>query len=179
MPPRRRAAAGAQSTLSFGNQSRVTKPSTTPATVHKAKNLDSPLPTDQSASGTPEPQQVLASEPTKPHIAELVVRQQAAKEHDEPRSAEDERALKLSTQDLQTYWNKEEWSRKTPRGEYRLRAICDWTPADFTLTVHQKDLSLEEKILRHFDLSSQYGVCIPLFPLGKRCLDPCRILCTC
>jgi hypothetical protein len=26
-------------------------------------------------------------------------------------------------------------------------------------TVHQADLDLEEKILRHFDLSSQYGVC--------------------
>lgn len=25
--------------------------------------------------------------------------------------------------------------------------------------VHQADLDLEEKILRHFDLSSQYGVC--------------------
>lgn len=26
--------------------------------------------------------------------------------------------------------------------------------------VHQDDLDLEEKILRHFDLSSQYGVCL-------------------
>lgn len=25
--------------------------------------------------------------------------------------------------------------------------------------VHQEDLSLHEKILRHFDLSTQYGVC--------------------
>lgn len=27
--------------------------------------------------------------------------------------------------------------------------------------VHQQDLDLNEKILRHFDLSSQYGVCHP------------------
>lgn len=117
MPPRRRTAAAAQSTLSFGNQSRVTKPSTTPATLHKAKNLDSPLPTDKSASGTPEPQEVLASESTKPHVAELVVRQQATKEHEQPLSAEDKRALKLNRQDLQKYWNKEERSRKAPRGD--------------------------------------------------------------
>jgi hypothetical protein len=26
--------------------------------------------------------------------------------------------------------------------------------------VHQEDLSMNEKILRHFDLSSQYGVCL-------------------
>jgi len=121
MPPRRRAAGGGQSTLSFGNQSRVTKPSNTPATLHKGKSLDSPLPTDNSVSGTPEPQQVLASEPTKPHVAELVVREQAAKEHEEPQSAEDKRALKLSRPDLQKYWNKEERSRKAPRGEYKLR----------------------------------------------------------
>ncbi|KAJ5674456.1 uncharacterized protein N7477_004390 [Penicillium maclennaniae] len=148
MPPRRHAAAAAQSTLSFGNQSRVTKPSTTPATLHKGKTLDSPLPTDKSASGTPEPQQVLASEPSKPHIAEVVVRQQATKEHEEPLSAEDKRALKLTKQDLQKYWNKEERSRKAPR-------------------VHQQDLYLEEKILRHFDLCSQYGPCIGIARLKR------------
>lgn len=119
MPPRRRAAAsGAQSTLSFGTQSRVTKPSTTPAALHKAKNLDSPvsLASDKSASGTPEPEQVLASEPTKPHVAELVVRQQAATEIKEPLSEEDKRALKLSKQALQKYWREEEQRRKAPRG---------------------------------------------------------------
>lgn len=31
-------------------------------------------------------------------------------------------------------------------------------------TVHQQDLSLHEKILRHFDLSSQYGVSLPFPP---------------
>lgn len=121
MPPRRRTAApGGQSTLSFGNQSRVTKPSTTPSTLHKTKNLDAPasVPSDKSASVTPEPQQVLSSEPSKPHIAELVVRQQAAAETKEPLSEEDQRALKLSTQDLQRYWEKEEQSRKAPRGEW-------------------------------------------------------------
>ncbi|KAF3385295.1 DNA polymerase delta subunit 4 [Penicillium rolfsii] len=141
MPPRRRAAAGGQATLSFGNQSRVTKPSSTPTAIHKAKILDSPAEV-ASPSGTPEPQQVLAdAHPSKPHVAELVVREQAAAERKEPLSAEDERALKLSRKDLQSYWRKEEQKRRTPR-------------------VHQADLDLEEKILRHFDLSSQYGPCI-------------------
>lgn len=31
------------------------------------------------------------------------------------------------------------------------------------MLVHQENLGLEEKILRHFDLSSQYGVRCPFF----------------
>lgn len=119
MPPRRRtAAANGQATLSFGNRSRVTKPST-PSTHHKAKNLEAPasIPSDNSVSGTPEPQQIIASDPSKPHVAELVVRQQAAAEVKEPLSEEDQRALKLSKQDLQRYWKKEEQSRRAPRSE--------------------------------------------------------------
>lgn len=34
-------------------------------------------------------------------------------------------------------------------------------------TVHQQDLSIHEKILRHFDLCSQYGPCIGI-PRVKR-----------
>ena len=34
-------------------------------------------------------------------------------------------------------------------------------------TVHQEDLSIHEKILRHFDLCSQYGPCIGI-PRVKR-----------
>ena len=122
MPPRRRGAASgaAQSTLAFGAQSRVTKPSTRAATTHQGKNLDSATsvqPT-KSTSGTPEPQHVLATaEPTRPHVAELVVRQQATVEHQEPLSVEDQRALKLDTKDLQRYWRKEEQSRMAPRGK--------------------------------------------------------------
>ncbi|KAJ5102280.1 hypothetical protein NUU61_004502 [Penicillium alfredii] len=154
MPPRRRggntaSSRAAQSTLSFG--ARVTKPATPSANL-KAKNLDSPvsLPTDKSASATPEPQQVPVTpvEPSQPHVAELVVRQQAAAEIQAPLSMEDKRAMNLSRQDLQRYWEKEEQSRKAPR-------------------VHQQSLDLEEKILRHFDLSSQYGPCIGIARLKR------------
>lgn len=120
MPPRRRGATGAnQSTLAFGNQSRVTKPSTAPSAIHQTKaDAPAPVPSEKAASGTPEPQQVLASaHPSKPHVAELAVRQQATKEQREPRSEEDERALKLQYKDLARYWRNEEQSRKTKRSE--------------------------------------------------------------
>lgn len=33
--------------------------------------------------------------------------------------------------------------------------------------MHQGDLTLEEKVLRHFDLSSQYGPCIGITRLNR------------
>ncbi|KAJ5200704.1 hypothetical protein N7491_008490 [Penicillium cf. griseofulvum] len=134
----RRAANRSQSTLSFGG--RVTKPGTAPS--HKAKALES-TPSLPDTSATPEPQQlpVTPKEPSKPHVAELAVRQQAAVEHQAPPSEEDKRALKLNKQDIWRYWQAQEKTRMTPRA-------------------HQQGMDVEEKILRHFDLSSQYGPCI-------------------
>ncbi|KAJ5356941.1 hypothetical protein N7517_011550 [Penicillium concentricum] len=139
--PRRAANTRSQSTLSFGAQGRVTKPVTAPS--HKAKALDSTPLSDNSAPATPEPQQlpVTPNEPSKPHVAELAVRQQAAVEHKTPPSEEDKRALKLNKQDIWRYWRAQEQSRKTP-------------------SAHQQGMDVEEKILRHFDLSSQYGPCV-------------------
>jgi DNA polymerase delta subunit 4 len=120
MPPRRTGTgpAGSQSTLSFGSRARVTKPVTKPS--QKAKALGSPAPSlsDKSASGTPEPQQasVIPVEPSKPHVAELVVRQQAAAEHQAPLSEEDKRALKLTKKDIWRYWQAQEQARKAPPG---------------------------------------------------------------
>ncbi|KAJ6118566.1 hypothetical protein N7471_013186 [Penicillium samsonianum] len=142
MPRRAANKTGSQSTLSFGARGRVTKPVAAPS--HKAKALDStPALSDKSASATPEPQQlsVTPNEPSKPHVAELAVRQQAAVEHQAPPSEEDKRALKLNKQDIWRYWMAQEQTRKTPRA-------------------HQQGMDVEEKILRHFDLSSQYGPCI-------------------
>lgn len=45
---------------------------------------------------------------------------------------------------------------------------------DFYGTVHQGDLDLEEKILRHFDLSSQYGVCSDALHQDSFCIWPTR-----
>ncbi|KGO76345.1 DNA polymerase delta, subunit 4 [Penicillium italicum] len=139
MPRRAANKPGSQSTLSFGG--RVTKPVTVPS--HKAKALESTPLSDKSASATPEPQQlsVIPDEPSKPHVAELAVRQQASIEHQAPRSEEDKRALKLNKQDIWRYWRAQEQTRKAPRA-------------------HQGGMDVEEKILRHFDLSSQYGPCV-------------------
>lgn len=41
------------------------------------------------------------------------------------------------------------------------------TTSLFPQTVHQGDVHLHEKILRHFDLSSQYGPCIGIPRLDR------------
>ncbi|KAJ5990202.1 hypothetical protein N7522_010409 [Penicillium canescens] len=151
MPPRRRAGntTSAQSTLSFGNRSRVTKPVTKP--TDKAKVLDSTPPLSQkSTSATPEPQNVSVSpvEPSKPHVAELAVRPQPTVETPAPWSEEDKRALKLTKQDIWRYWRAQEESRKAPR-------------------IHQQGIDVEEKVLRHFDLSSQYGPCVGIARVNR------------
>ncbi|KKK12872.1 hypothetical protein AOCH_004967 [Aspergillus ochraceoroseus] len=91
---------------------------------------------------------VSATEPSKPHVAELAVRQQARQEIKQPLSAEDKRAIKITKKELQQYWNQLESKSRGPR-------------------VHQDGLSVDEKILRHFDLSSQFGPCIGIARLKR------------
>ncbi|ODM20195.1 hypothetical protein SI65_05183 [Aspergillus cristatus] len=157
MPPTRRrtgnTSAANQSTLSFGSSARVTKPTAPTPTSQKAKALEpaaSVVPEEhkpekpQPSNDVAEPQQipVTPAEPSKPHTAELAVRGQAKVETKEtPWGEEDKKALNVSEKDLVRYWKSEEEGRRAPR-------------------VHQEDLGLHEKILRHFDLSSQYGPCI-------------------
>jgi DNA polymerase delta subunit 4 len=62
------------------------------------------------------------------------------------RTPEEERASKVTDAQIKRYWKEREAERKAPR-------------------VHQGDVSLEEKILRLFDMSSQFGVCLPPIPL--------------
>ncbi|PKX95286.1 putative DNA polymerase delta subunit 4 [Aspergillus novofumigatus IBT 16806] len=139
-----------QSTLSFGGKSRVTKPSATSTRSQKTKDLEPISAAVSSTEEVPDPDQVpvAPSEPSQPHVAELAVRQQAREEIQQPLSGEDQKAIKITEQELQRYWKKEEQARKAPR-------------------VHQEDLSLHEKILRHFDLSSQYGPCIGIARLKR------------
>lgn len=156
MPPTRRRTGNPstanQSTLSFGSNARVTKPTAPTLTSPKPKTLERVPPIapeehkpekPQPSNGVAEPQQipVTPAEPSKPHTAELVVRGQAKVEtKEQPCGEEDKKALKVSEGDLVRYWKGEEEGRRAPR-------------------VHQEELGLHEKILRHFDLSSQYGVC--------------------
>lgn len=162
MPPTRRRTGNPstanQSTLSFGSSARVTKPIAPTPTSQKPKTLEpaSPVVPEehkpeelQPSNDVAEPQQfpVTPAEPSKPHTAELVVRGQARVETKEkPWGDEDKKALKVSEGDLVRYWKGEEEGRRAPR-------------------VHQEELGLHEKILRHFDLSSQYGVCCSCYCL--------------
>ncbi|KAH8792103.1 putative DNA polymerase delta subunit 4 [Hyaloscypha finlandica] len=57
------------------------------------------------------------------------------------RTPEEERASRVTDAQIKRYWKEREAERKAPR-------------------VHQGDVSLEEKILRLFDMSSQFGPCI-------------------
>ncbi|KAB8079332.1 DNA polymerase delta, subunit 4-domain-containing protein [Aspergillus leporis] len=152
MPPTRRrggatAARPNQATLSFGSKSRVTKPSRSTQT-QKTKDLEPITASFPDKSVEPEQATVTSAEPSQPHVAELAVRQQAQAEIQQPLSEEDERAIKITERDLQQYWRKEEGKRRGPR-------------------VHQEDLTMHEKILRHFDLSSQFGPCIGIARLKR------------
>lgn len=154
-------AAAAQSTISFGSKSRVTKPSAAPthASAKKIKHdIVEPIVSDVSTEEiqTPEP-----DVEKKPTTAEIAIREQTKREFQAPtRDEVEEQALKLSNAQLKKYWKAREDERKVPRGMFLL---CHEKRLNTRLTcpstVHQEDLSMNEKILRHFDLSSQYGVC--------------------
>lgn len=125
MPPTRRRG-GNQATLSFGSAARVTKPSAPTPVSQKAKTLESlpsrPAPSEKPSNDVAEPEQVpvTPTEPSKPHVAEVVVKDQAKSETQpqrEPWGEEDTKALELSEKDLQRYWKHQEEGRIAPRGK--------------------------------------------------------------
>ncbi|KIX08341.1 uncharacterized protein Z518_02997 [Rhinocladiella mackenziei CBS 650.93] len=158
MPRGRRAKAktapSAQSTLSFNNKAaRVTKSSNKQddAVKKAVSKLSEPVKAqaedeaaaiqEESVKVTPEPEEkvVEVDVATRESPVKTKARRQKNAE-----TAKDERELaaeKITDAQLEKYWKAEEDSRLAPR-------------------VHQSTLPLHEKILRHFDLSSQYGPCI-------------------
>ncbi|DAA73582.1 TPA_exp: putative DNA polymerase delta subunit 4 [Trichophyton benhamiae CBS 112371] len=156
MAPRRKAAESRksnQATLQFGSQSKISKPfsnASIPGKDLKQKSTspkEISLPTHSLPKKQDEGQQQL-QEPTAEVTATpasttstAVVHEQARAEAALPKSKEDEQAEALTLKQLHAYWRAEERKRTASR-------------------VHQADLSIEEKILRHFDLCSQYGPCI-------------------
>jgi DNA polymerase delta subunit 4 len=121
---------GSQKTLSFGHK--VTKAGTNPfAKDAKAK------------AHTINPKTLDVG-----HVdSEAAVAEQARIEVESfkrERTAEEERASKVTDAQIRRYWREREAERKAPR-------------------VHQEGVSLEEKILRLFDMSSQFGVCFHIF----------------
>lgn len=151
MPPTRRktsgSAARAQQTLAFGpNSNKVTKPSL-PAAGKKKTSLP---PTDSerlqkavadTSTPSPAPEDEYPSPPEQQLESPraLAIRGQGAAETKDVKSEAEEKGSKVSDAQVKRYWTSKEDERIAPR-------------------VHQRGLSVNEKILRHFDLSSQYGV---------------------
>lgn len=151
MPPTRRKPSGsnarAQQTLAFGPHSnKVTKPSV-PAAGKKKPSL---TPTDSErlqkavadiSTPSPGPEDEYPPRPEEQLESprSLAIRGQGAAKTEDVKSELEEKGSKVSDAQVKKYWKGKEDERIAPR-------------------VHQRGLSVNEKILRHFDLSSQYGV---------------------
>lgn len=142
MPPTRRsrtsggpAAKGSQQTLSFG-ASKLSK-----TTFTSAKDKLAPAP------ASPPLKAELGHVSSEPAVAEQAkveverIKSEVKEEEGKEviRSPEEVRASKVTDAQIRRYWRDREAERRAPR-------------------VHQGDLSVEEKVLRYFDMSSQYGV---------------------
>ena len=142
MPPKRRStgatAKSTQSTLAFhGTSNKVTKPGA--RTVNAKKNL---LSESVKTNEKPEVANVEIEEEEEedtPTTAEAVIIKQAEQVQEQTQSTPEEiEARQVKPKQLQAYW------KKLNTGSAR--------------RYHQEDLSLEEKILRKFDMTAQFGV---------------------
>ncbi|KAF0325179.1 DNA polymerase delta subunit 4 [Colletotrichum asianum] len=143
MPTTRRSTGGArarpgpargQSTISFSHK--VSKP--VPKDLKKAAVLGSAVERAEQAKKE-EAAQVDEIQVDEPETKE----EEEAKEEVPEKSEAVIRAEKISDAQINKYWKSIEAERIAPR-------------------VHQKDVTLAEKVLRYFDVSSQYGPCIGL-----------------
>ncbi|KAL8913873.1 MAG: hypothetical protein Q9171_001366 [Xanthocarpia ochracea] len=156
----------AQQTLAFGRNNKITKPSLPPPSSRKVSKVKSEDVTQPALSEVakvedakaedlkeePESAQVVNEDPA---LAEGRERAMAIRSDIQRREVDttgqdpmEEKAKGVTEAAVKRYWREREQERKAPR-------------------VHQRDLSLHEKILRHFDLSSQYGPCVGI-PRMKR-----------
>ncbi|KAI4214884.1 MAG: hypothetical protein LQ351_002597 [Letrouitia transgressa] len=148
------------------------------------KSADIAAPDDEAAAAEsiPVPESKELAQGREMAIREAKAREtESGKQEDEA----EERARKVSEAAVRRYWAAEEQGRKAPRGTFVLLcflpfpdvdgiflfsqdlSLRGWLAANFGVPVHQQALSMHEKILRHFDLSSQYGPCVGI-PRVKR-----------
>lgn len=143
MPPTRRSTGGArarpgpvrgQSTISFSG--RVSKSVPTDAkkavvspSVAKAAGPET-ISSPAEEFDSAEVEELDVTDETEPELQEETVREKTEAEA---------RAEQISDAQIKKYWKAVESQRKAPR-------------------VHQQDLDVSEKVLRYFDVSSQYGV---------------------
>jgi len=150
MPPSRRRTGNSavkQATLSFGQKSKVSKASATSASSTKKEKGIERAASSVSAEDSFDEQVTTVALPSEPHTAEVAIRTQANAEVEQPRTKEDVRACKITEADLKRYWGNEERKKKA--------------------RVRRDGLDTYENILRHFDLSSQYGPCVGISRLSR------------
>ncbi|KAI3328006.1 hypothetical protein HD806DRAFT_345508 [Xylariaceae sp. AK1471] len=149
MPTTRRSSGGGrpsnkQATLSFNH--RVTKSvpksakdiSSAPAKQSPlAKHVINAEPAAKDEVDSDVDEKVQVQEPEQ--VVELELEPEPEPAHEKTEA--ELRADKVTTRQISQYWNKLERERRTKR-------------------VHQEDLTLAEKILRYWDVSSQYGPCV-------------------
>lgn len=142
MPPKRRASGPAtksqQSTLAFhGGANKVTKAGA------RAQDTKKDLQSKSAIKAIkPEVIDLEPVEQAKPTTVEADIIDQVEKEvvaQETERNPDDEAARRITDATTKKYWTAKEKQRTAPR-------------------VHQDDLSLHEKVLREFDMSSHYGV---------------------
>lgn len=135
-----RSASNKQATLSFRNQSKVTKPSK--GIVGK----DTASPKSKKVVDIIEQEELPTSAPASPPKAEVAINEVLEEPVQHPESKEftkaSEEASKLTKPKIEKYWRESEASRLAKR-------------------MHQEDLSTHEKILREFDIDTRFGVSIP------------------
>jgi DNA polymerase delta subunit 4 len=140
MPPKRRTSGPAsksqQSTLAFhGASNKVTKPGA--RALNAKKNL---LTESAKKDEKPTVADVLVKPEDEPTTAEAAIIDQTEQvQQQTQRTPEEEEASRITKKRIETYWKKESADIGAPRA-------------------HQEDLSLEEKILRKFDMTGQFGV---------------------
>lgn len=179
-----------QSTLSFNSRSaRVTKPSihdTSSAAKKTQPKLSEPAQVDveETTISTPEPETVSQQPQDEPEISVPIRsplptprKKKPTKSSSTSVSPREDAATKVSDAQLKKYWKAEEDSRLAPRGTLLPPPFPSFPPCSLPSPppphpsnhhpVHQSQIPLHEKILRHFDLSSQYGPCIGIPRLAR------------
>jgi DNA polymerase delta subunit 4 len=149
---------------STGPRAGPTKGQSTISFHHKVTKASTPQDAKKAVLSEPAVAKVEAPAEEKPKIEDVIAEPEPASEEEQdepeveavPEKPEAEvKAEKVTDAQINKYWKAIENERTAPR-------------------VHQKDLSQSEKVLRYFDVSSQYGVSLfqQLFLYRARVLIP-------
>jgi DNA polymerase delta subunit 4 len=185
MPPKstrsRRAAPSTvnQSTLSFKN--RITKSTSTSRTDDSTKpktrlsdaaeeeaieQISTPDPepaTIEPEAAPTEPEAKVTTSPAQPRKKKRISTASTASTAGADRET---KAAVITDAQIAKWWKAEEKERRAPRGLLsHFIAGCDEVANCYT--VHQSSVPVHEKILRHFDLSGQYGSCIGITRMNR------------